>query len=130
MFSFRQKIFLSSALVFFIFIILLFPFISRWVHHIVIQSMEDRVTEIIQNIKDAPNNEALIRRLKDQKSLVGDFTKKIITHWELFEFSKEELKTIKELCQKPFSIYLLPRQKEGYKILSAQASKHLGSIKD
>ncbi len=53
MLSFRQKIFLSSALAFFVFIILLFPFISRWVHHIVIQSMEDRVTEIIENIKDA-----------------------------------------------------------------------------
>jgi len=79
MFSFRQKIFLSSALVFFIFIILLFPFISRWVHHIVIQSMEDRVTEIIQNIKDAPNNEALIRRLKDQKSLVF-FRVSVISH--------------------------------------------------
>ncbi len=35
MFSFRQKIFLSSAILFFVFIILLFPFISRWVHHIV-----------------------------------------------------------------------------------------------
>jgi len=72
----------------------------------------------------------LFAHLKDQKTLVGDFTKKIITHWELFEFSKEELKTIKELCQKPFSMYLLPRQKEGYKILLAKASKHLGSIKD
>ncbi|MFI5343585.1 MAG: ATP-binding protein [Chlamydiales bacterium] len=79
MFSFRQKIFLSSALLFFVFIILLFPFISRWVHHIVIQSMEDRVTEIIANIEDAPNNEALIRRLKDQKSLVF-FRVSVISH--------------------------------------------------
>lgn len=79
MFSFRQKIFLSSAILFFVFIILLFPFISRWVHRIVIQSMEDRVTEIIANIKDAPNNEALIRRLKDQKSLVF-FRVSVISH--------------------------------------------------
>jgi len=79
MFSFRQKIFLSSSIAFFIFIILLFPFISQWVHHIVIRSMEDRVTEIIKNIKDAPNNEALIRRLKDQKSLVF-FRVSVISH--------------------------------------------------
>lgn len=79
MLSFRQKIFLSSALTFFVFIILLFPFISQWVHHIVIQSMEDRVTEIIENIKEAPNNEALIRRLKDQKSLVF-FRVSVISH--------------------------------------------------
>ncbi len=79
MFSFRQKIFLSSALVFFTIILLLFPFISRWVHQIVIRLMEDRVTEIIENIKEAPNDEALIRRLKDQKGIVF-FRVGIISH--------------------------------------------------
>lgn len=70
MFSFRQKIFLSYALVFIIFIILMFPLISQSVHHLVIHTMETRASEVIANIKDAPNNEALVRRLKDQKSLV------------------------------------------------------------
>ena len=79
MFSFRQKIFVSSALLFFLFIILLFPFVSNWVHHILMKSMEDRVTEVIENIKEAPNNEALIRRLKDQKSLVF-FRVSVISH--------------------------------------------------
>lgn len=79
MFSFRQKIFLSSALVFVVLNIFLFPFVSRWVHHIVIQSMEDRVTEIIVNIKDAPSNEALIKRIKDQKSLMF-FRVSVISH--------------------------------------------------
>ena len=79
MFSFRQKIFLSSALVFFTIILLLFPFISRWVHQIVIRLMEDRVSDIIENIKEAPNDEALIRRLKDQKGIVF-FRVGIISH--------------------------------------------------
>jgi two-component system phosphate regulon sensor histidine kinase PhoR len=70
MFSFRQKIFINYAAVFFLFILLLFPFVSQWVHYIVMNAMEDRATEIISNIQKAPNNEALIRRLKDQKSLV------------------------------------------------------------
>lgn len=70
MFSFRQKIFVTYVTVFFVFIIMMLPFISRWVHHIVIKSMDDRSTEIIANIKEAPNNEALVRRLKDQKSWV------------------------------------------------------------
>lgn len=70
MFSFRQKIFISYVLVFLLFTLMLFPFISEWVHHIVVQSIEDRATEIIANIREAPNNEALVRRLKDQKSLI------------------------------------------------------------
>lgn len=70
MFSFRQKIFITYVVVFFIFILLMLPFVSHWVHHIVIKAMDDRATEVIANIKDAPNNEALVRRLKDQKSWV------------------------------------------------------------
>lgn len=70
MFSFRQKIFITYLSVFFVFIILMFPFISSWVHQIVFQAMETRASEIIANIKDAPNNEALVKRLKDQKSLM------------------------------------------------------------
>ncbi|WP_068468604.1 sensor histidine kinase [Candidatus Protochlamydia phocaeensis] len=70
MLSFRQKIFVSYAAVFFVFIILLFPFVSQWVHRIIVKGMENRASEIIANIKEAPNNEALVRRLKDQKSLI------------------------------------------------------------
>lgn len=70
MFSFRQKIFITYVVVFFTFIIMMLPFISQWVHRIVIKAMEDRSIEIIANIKEAPNNEALVRRLKDQKSWI------------------------------------------------------------
>lgn len=70
MFSFRQKIFVSYLTVFLVFILLMFPFVTQWVQKIVFQAMETRASEIIANIKDAPNNEALVRRLKDQKSLM------------------------------------------------------------
>jgi two-component system phosphate regulon sensor histidine kinase PhoR len=79
MFSFRQKIFVSYLTVFLVFILLMFPFVTRWVQTIVFQAMEARATEIIMNIKDAPNNDALIRRLKDQKSLMF-FRCSIISH--------------------------------------------------
>lgn len=77
--NFRQKILVSYLAVFLIFIILLFPFVTRWVQKIVLHSMEARATEIIANIQDSPNNEALVRRLKDQKSLMF-FRSSIITN--------------------------------------------------
>jgi two-component system phosphate regulon sensor histidine kinase PhoR len=78
MFSFRQKIFISYLAVFLVFIVLMLPFVTSWVHRIVFQAMEDRASEIIANIKDAPNNEALVRRLKDQKGLMF-FRSSVIT---------------------------------------------------
>ena len=79
MFSFRQKIFVSYLTVFLVFIMLMFPFVTSWVQQIVLQSMETRAMEIIANIKDAPNNDALVRRLKDQKSIMF-FRSSIITN--------------------------------------------------
>jgi two-component system, OmpR family, phosphate regulon sensor histidine kinase PhoR len=70
MFSFRQKIFVTYLTVFLVFLLLMFPFVTGWVQRIVFQAMDTRTSEIIANIKDAPNNEALVRRLKDQKSLM------------------------------------------------------------
>lgn len=79
MFSFRQKILLSYLAVFLTFLILMFPFVRSWVHRIIFQAMEARTSEIIENIKDAPNNEALVRRLKDQKSIMF-FRSSVITN--------------------------------------------------
>jgi two-component system, OmpR family, phosphate regulon sensor histidine kinase PhoR len=70
MFSFRQKIFITYLVVFLFFILLLFPFVTSWIKKIVFQAMDARSTEIISYIRDAPNDEALIRRLKDQQSLI------------------------------------------------------------
>lgn len=70
MFSFRQKIFIGYALVFIVFLLMVFPFVTSWVRHLVLQTMDERTTEIITNIKESPDDEALIKSLKDQKSLM------------------------------------------------------------
>lgn len=70
MFSFRQKIFLSYAAVFLIFIALMFPFATQTVRRIAAKAMEDRAKELIAKIQTAPNDDALIRSLKEQKPLV------------------------------------------------------------
>lgn len=70
MFSFRQKILVNYLCVFLVFLLLLFPFINKWVNRIIFQAMEARASEIIENVKDSPNNAALVKRLKDQKSIM------------------------------------------------------------
>ncbi len=70
MFNFRQKIFISYLALFLVFLVLVFPFASQTVKKITAKAMEDRASELIQRIQKAPNNEALIRRLKDQKPAI------------------------------------------------------------
>ncbi len=70
MFSFRQKIFFTYFAVFVVFMALLFPFVHTTVKNIVYKAMEDRATELIVHIQSAPNNDALIRRLKDKKPVI------------------------------------------------------------
>ena len=70
MFSFRQKIFISYLGAFLIFLALLFPFALQTVRTIVFKAMEDRADELIEKIQNAPNNDALVRILKDQKPLI------------------------------------------------------------
>lgn len=68
MLSFRQKIFISLVGVFLVFIALMFPFATHTVRKIATKAMEDRANELIAKIETAPNNDALIRRLKEQKA--------------------------------------------------------------
>lgn len=70
MFSFRQKIFLSYVLVFLVFLTMMSPFASLIVKRIVENAMLNRAYELIAKIQTAPNNDALIRRLKEEKSLI------------------------------------------------------------
>lgn len=70
MFSFRQKIFITYLIVFFIFIVGMYPFANQAVKKLSIKAMRDRATELIEKIQSAPNNDALIRRLKEQKALI------------------------------------------------------------
>lgn len=70
MLNFRQKIFISYLALFLVFLVLISPFASQTVKKIAAKAMEDRANEIIERIRTAPNDEALVRRLKDQKPLI------------------------------------------------------------
>ena len=48
----------------------MFPFSTKIVKKIIIQSMADRTTELIDLIKDSKDDESLVRTLKDQKPLI------------------------------------------------------------
>ena len=67
MFSFRQKVFLSYLLIFLIFIVIIFPITASWIHRIVMTALNEQATELISTIQTAPDNNALIHRLQDQK---------------------------------------------------------------
>lgn len=70
MFSFRQKIFITYVALFIVFTSLTFPLVSGIVRTIAKKSMKDRANELIAKIQSAPNNDALVRRLKDQKPVI------------------------------------------------------------
>lgn len=70
MISFRQKIFITYVGVFLLFIALMVPFVRHTVQSIVAKAMEDRATEIIKRVQDAPDDEALVQRIKDQKPVI------------------------------------------------------------
>ncbi len=64
MFTFRQKLFLSYLVAFIVFLALLFPFADRAVRGVVNSTLSDRTTQVIDRISSAPNEEALVQRLK------------------------------------------------------------------
>jgi len=70
MLSFRQKILISYVIVFCIFTTITFPLVTHIVRTIASKAMEDRSDELISKIQTAPNNDALIRRLKEQQPLI------------------------------------------------------------
>jgi two-component system phosphate regulon sensor histidine kinase PhoR len=70
MLNFRQKIFLTYLIVFLLFIILMSPLSSLIVQRVVQKAMENRAYEIIAKVQTAPNNEVMIRRLKELKPLI------------------------------------------------------------
>lgn len=70
MLSFRYKIFLSYAAVFVAFTLLTFPLVTHIVRAIAAKAMEDRADELIAKVQTASNNDALIRRLKEEQPLI------------------------------------------------------------
>lgn len=69
-FTFRQKIFLTYLFVFILFLVLMSPLASLLVRQVVKKAMENRAREFIEMIKTAPNNEVMVRRLKELKPLI------------------------------------------------------------
>lgn len=68
--SFKQKILLSYFSIIFVFMLGMFFFSSYTVKSLVNKAICERVTELIEKIHDAPNEEALTQKLKDQKYLI------------------------------------------------------------
>jgi signal transduction histidine kinase len=68
--SFRQKVLLSYVVILGIFFALMFPFITKSVHEIVIQSMSTRADDIIQKLQTAQSKNDLISILKNEKHLL------------------------------------------------------------
>jgi two-component system, OmpR family, phosphate regulon sensor histidine kinase PhoR len=68
--SFRQKIFFYQLLLFFVFILLLFPMIEQAVKQIMRNSLEERVQDLIEKIQDAPSEREMVQRLKDQEFFI------------------------------------------------------------
>jgi len=69
MLNFRSKILISFIIAFIIIIGLMFPFTASTVRKISYNAMELRSEELIAKLISAPNNDALVRRLKEQKAL-------------------------------------------------------------
>lgn len=63
----RKKIFLSYLTLFFAFMVMIVPLSDYLVKRIIVNSMDDQASELIEKINTAPNDEALIRYLKSQK---------------------------------------------------------------
>lgn len=79
MLSFRGKIIITYVVLFIVFTSLTFPIINEIFKTIAAKAMEDRANEMISKIQSAPNNDALVRRLKEQQSLIF-FRLSIITN--------------------------------------------------
>jgi hypothetical protein len=64
MLTFRQKILATYFLVFVIIIVLLFPFAHGTVKDIATAAMEDRANELIDRIRDEPDDESIVQCMK------------------------------------------------------------------
>lgn len=70
MLSFRKKILVTFFLVFLLVIGLLLPFARRTVKDIAFVAMDERANELIQRIRDEPDDADLVTGLKEQKSII------------------------------------------------------------
>lgn len=68
--SFRQKVLLGYLAVFVTSLALLLKFAGLSVQRISTRALQNRADELIVNIRSAPNDAALVRRLKEEKALI------------------------------------------------------------
>lgn len=107
MFSFSQKIFISYCFVFFIFLALMVPFSNQIVHYIANRSMEERASNLITKVQLAPNNEAMIKLLKQLKATVF-FRMSVITNERKVLYDS----SVKRIVGKKFSQDYVVNHKE------------------
>lgn len=68
--SLRQKLLLGYVAVLIVFMAVMYPLASLMVRAIVSQSISERSAELIAKIRNEPDDDALVQRLKDQKYLI------------------------------------------------------------
>ncbi len=65
--SFRKKVFLSQLLLFAVFLLILFPFISQTVDRIMLNTIEEGTQNLINLVKKAENEKAMVEVLQAQE---------------------------------------------------------------
>lgn len=70
MLSFRKKILISDLIIFLLFIALLFPFVGKTVGNIMRNSLEERATAVISQLKNTQDFSGMLEILKANKRLV------------------------------------------------------------
>jgi len=70
MLSFRTKILITYLFAFLFFIAIIFPFSKTLVNQIIAKAMEERANELIKKVQSAPTDDAMVRRLKEEKYIL------------------------------------------------------------
>jgi len=70
MISFRKKILFSDLILFLLFLGLLFPFVGKTVSNILHRSLEERASELIDEIKQAPSEQEMVHLLRERQLFV------------------------------------------------------------
>ena len=65
--SFRKKVFLGQLLLFAVFLLILFPFISQTVDRIMLNTLEEGTQNLINVVKRAENEKAMVEVLQAQE---------------------------------------------------------------
>lgn len=70
MLSFRQKIFITYIILFFLFLAALYPLAIHTVQTMISRSLEERADELIAKIKNVPDDYAMVATLKEMKNRI------------------------------------------------------------